>query len=192
MRKTRSWRPPVALLAVALSATLSLTLTACGDDVTFEEPELLELEEVQGVYGIQTVTFDPQGAAEAADILAALPDEGIADPSLNIGRTGAFQLSYREPASGNTVQLDGTVEPREDGIDLVFETQVDADRFLFPLRLPLDWDEETRTLSFSGEVAVDRERLQNLFPEKYGAEPWTSDTIPGILTVRFQQPTDED
>jgi hypothetical protein len=167
------------------AAALVVMLAACGDDGP-SAPQVLDLQEVQGLYEVASVTFDPQGAAPAADVLAALEEGGVS-PTLNIGQTGNFQLFYRDPVEGDIRTLSGTVTARADGVDLVFASQAEADQFLFPARLVLDHDAEAEMLSFSGSASVNRVRLQQLFPELYGEEPWTSQTIPGILTVVFQR-----
>lgn len=173
---------------VALAGLLLVAIGAgaCGDDEDLTEPTTLDLEVVEGLYEVQTITFDPQGSAPAADVLLALQEGGIS-PELNVGRTGSFQLVYRDPISGDIIPVNGTVEATENGIDLVFASQSDADQFLFPQRLPLTYDEVEETLSSSGSADVSRVRLQELFPELYGDEPWTSQTIPGFLTAGFKK-----
>ena len=61
-----------------------------------------------------------------------------------------------------------------------------ADQLVLPERLRLDWDAEAGTLTFSGLSDVNRPRLQQLFPDLYGEEPWTTATIPGTLTIAFE------
>lgn len=185
MRAVRRGPRPGTISKTLGAAALVVMLAACGDDGP-TAPPVIDLQEVQGLYEVLTITFDPQGSAPAADVLAALEEGGVS-PTLNIGRTGNFQLFYRDPVEGDIRTLAGTVSPRSDGLDLVFETQAEADQFLFPSRLVLDYDAESETLSFSGSTDVNRVRLQELFPELYGEEPWTSATIPGILTVGFQR-----
>lgn len=189
----RSKRGPRGSEVVYRSVLVGLTLAlagataACDDDSGLTEP-VTNMDLVQGTYEVQTITFDPQGAAEAADILSILTDGAAEEPRLNIGRTGNFQFTYRDPVTADEIQVAGTVVPTVSGVELVFNTAEEADRFLFPARLPMDFDEEAGTLFFSGATEVDRVRLQELFPEKYGDEPWTGATIPGTLTVGFQQP----
>lgn len=172
------------LVAGTLALVLAASVGACGDNDDPTGPDPLDIELVEGLYEVLTITFDPQGSAPAADVLSALEDAGTS-PTLNIGLTGNFQLFYRDPVSGNIATESGNVEAREDGVDLVFGTQSSADQFLYPRRLSLDYDAQNETLSFSGSSNVNRVRLQNLFPELYGEEPWTSETIPGILTTAF-------
>jgi len=178
--RTSARRLVVGTLALVLAASVG----ACGDNDDPTGPDPLDLELVEGLYEVLTITFDPQGSAPAADVLSAIEDAGTS-PTLNIGLTGNFQLFYRDPVSGNITTLQGVVDAREDGVDLVFGSQSSADQFLYPRRLSLDYDAEYETLSFSGSANVNRVRLQELFPEVYGEEPWTSDTIPGILTTAF-------
>lgn len=165
-----------------LPGLAALALAACGDGSDFTAP-VLELEVVQGLYDVATITFDPQGSAPAADVLAALEEAGTS-PTLNIGLTGSFQLFFRDPASGNVQTLNGTVEPTTTGVDLVFASQASADLFLFPRVLPLEFDEAAETLSFSGATEVSRTRLQQLYPELY-AEEQLFDPTPGFLSVVF-------
>lgn len=175
-----------AALGVAL--VLSAGVAGCDDGDPIE-PDVLDLEVVEGLYEVLTITFDPSGAAPAADVLVALESGGIS-PTLNIGRTGSFQLFYRDQADGNVKPILGEVEPTSEGVDLVFPSQSSADHFVFPLRVPLGYDADSEILSFSGAADVSRVRLQQLFPELYGEEPWTSQTIPGILTMAFQKSDD--
>lgn len=172
------------VMGLAMMLLLAGGVAACGDDDDITDVVLTDLELVEGIYEVQTITFDPSGSAPAADVLLALEEGGIA-PELNVGKTGSFQLVYRDPATGNFITVSGTVEPTEDGVELVFGSQGAADQFVFPRIVPLQFDEEEETLSFSGEADVNRERLQELFPELYGEEPWTSETIPGFLTMSF-------
>lgn len=174
--------------ALALVLLGSAGALGCDDGGT-TEPVVFDLEVVEGLYEILTITFDPSGAAPAADVLAALESGGIS-PTLNIGRTGSFQLFFRDPVDGNIKTVPGEVEPTAEGVDLVFPSQSSADQFVFPLRVPLEYDEDNLVLSFSGSADVNRVRLQQLFPELYGEEPWTSQTIPGILTMAFQKGDD--
>ena len=172
--------------AIALAAMVSLT--ACGDDDGPTEPDL-NLDVVAGLYEAVEIRFDPQGSAPPADVLAAL-DSADATPTLNIGRTGSFQIFYRDPVSGDVDPINGRVEPRgETGIELVFPSQQAADQFLFPRTLPLEFDDLEGTLSFSGSTAVSRTRLQQLFPELYANEQ-LFDPTPGTLTVRFSATDD--
>lgn len=176
-------------VVVGLALAVAGATAACdGDSPT--EP-LTDMELVRGEYEVETITFDPQGAAAPADVLAVLTENTVEDPRLNIGRTGNFQFSYRDPVTADNIQVSGTVVPTVNGVDLRFNTAAEADQFLFPDILPMDFDEETRTLSFSGTAQVDPVRLQELFPEQYGDEPWENLTaVPGTLTVIFQQPDD--
>ncbi len=167
------------------AAALVVMLTACGDDGP-TGPPLLELQDIQGLYETLTITFDPQGSAPAADVLAALEASGVS-PELNIGSTGNFQIFFRDPVTGDVDQANGTVTTRTDGVDLIFESQAQADLFVFPIQLPLDYDADSETMSFSGSTNANTERLLELFPELYADEPWTSATIPGTLTVGFQR-----
>lgn len=172
------------LTALALTLLLAGASAACDDDV-ITGPDVIDLELVEGLYDVLTLTFDPQGSAPAADVLSALAEAGTL-PTLNIGKTGNFQLFFRDPSTGDITTLSGDVEATEDGIDLVFVSQAAADKFVFPRRLPLEYTESTETLSFSGLVEVSRTRLQQLFPELY-AEEQLFDPTPGILTVGFQK-----
>lgn len=161
----------------------AVALAACDDDGSFTAP-VIDLEVVAGLYDVGTITFDPQGSAPAADVLAALEAAGTS-PTLNIGLTGAFQLFFRDPVSGNIQTLSGTVEPTQEGVRLVFQSQAAADLFLFPRTLPLELDETTGALSFAGSAEVSRTRLQQLYPELY-AEEQLFDPTPGFLSVVFQ------
>lgn len=180
----RRWARVRGQVTLAL-ALLVMGGTAACDDADPIGPEVVDLELVEGLYGVLTITFDPQGSAPAADVLAALSEAGRL-PTLNIGKTGNFQLFFRDPATGDITTLSGDVEATEEGIDLVFPSQADADAFVFPRRLPLEFTETTQTLSFSGAVEVSRTRLQQLFPELY-ADEQLFDPTPGILTVGFQK-----
>lgn len=175
------------LAALALLAPLGMAAAACDDEGSPTDPTI-NLELVEGLYEVVTITFDPQGSAPAADVLSALEAGGIS-PTLNIGRTGAFQLFFRDPVSGNIQTLSGSVEAAEDGIRLVFQTQAAADNFLFPRTLPLGFDETEETLSFGGSADVSRTRLQQLFPELY-AEEQLFDPTPGFLSVVFSRTDD--
>lgn len=170
--------------ALALLAPLLLGVGGCDDDGGPTDPTI-DLELVEGLYEVVTITFDPQGSAPAADVLSALEAGGIS-PTLNIGRTGAFQLFFRDPVSGNIQTLNGSVEATEDGVRLVFPSQAAADNFLFPRTLPLAFDEVEATLSFGGSADVSRTRLQQLFPELY-AEEQLFDPTPGFLSVVFSR-----
>ena len=182
MKRDRSRGWDRARMAMALIA--ALLGGACGDDGGTTEPPL-DLDAVQGLYSIATLTFDPQGSAPAADVLSALEAAGTS-PTLNIGLTGEFQLFFRDPVTGNVRTLEGAVEGVGDTAELVFATRTDADLFLFPLRLPLTFDGVEETLSFSGQAEVSRSRLQSLFPDLY-AEEQLFDPTPGILTVVFER-----
>ena len=175
-------------MAAAAVLLVAGGLAACDDDGP-AGPRVVDLTEVQGLYATVSVTFDPQGSAPAADVLAALEAAGTS-PTLNVGRTGSFQLFFRDPATGNITTLGGSVEPTADGIELVFSTQAQADQFLFPRTLALAWDADARTLSSSGSAEVSRARLLQLFPELY-AEEQLFDPTPGTLTVVFQVAEEE-
>ena len=168
-------------------AVVLLSLTACGDDDGPTEPEL-NLDDVAGLYAVVEMQFDPQGSAPPADVLAVL-DSADVTPTLNIDRTGSFQILYRDPVTGRVDPVNGQVEARGEGIELVFPSQQAADQFLFPRTLPLMFDEAEGTLSFSGATAVSRTRLRNLFPELYRDEQLFNPT-PGTLTVRFRETDD--
>jgi hypothetical protein len=186
MTMDRRKRTTGTLMALAL--VTAMIGGACGDDNGTTEPPL-DFEQLQGLYGVLTLTFDPQGSAPAADVLAVLEAAGQS-PSLNIGRTGGFQLFFRDPVSGNIRTLEGQVEGAGDQVDLVFATQADADLFLFPRRLSLTHDAEAGTLAFSGQAAVSRMRLLQLFPDLY-AEEQLFDPTPGTLTVGFGKTGEE-
>ena len=171
-------------LAAALLVGVGGRVAAgCGDDDP-AGPAVVDLSDVADLYATVTLTFDPQGSAPAADVLAVLESAGTS-PTLNVGRTGSFQLFFRDPASGNITTVGGSVEPTADGIRLAFSTQAQADQFLLPRTLSLTWDPETRTLSSSATAEVSRARLLQLFPELY-AEEQLFDPTPGTLTVVFR------
>jgi hypothetical protein len=176
----------VRLLAAA-GLGLLLFAIACGDGDGITAPAIT-LDEVEGLYSPVTMTFDPQGAAPAGDVLAALAASGL-DPFLNIARNGTFQVPYRDPVTGEFRTLDGTVVVVGRSLRLTFSTAAAANQLLMPRILTLAWDDEEESLHFSGSTSVDRIRLQQLFPELYGQEPWTGETIPGVLTVGFVRST---
>lgn len=178
----RRGRPTGRLTVLAL--VVVLFAGACGDGDGPTGPPL-DFEELQGLYAVLTLTFDPQGSAPAADVLAALEAAGQS-PLLNIGRTGDFQLFFRDPVSGNVRNVGGEVEGAGDQVELVFTTQADADLFLFPRRLTLTHDDQAETLTFSGQANVSRMRLLQLFPELY-AEEQLFDPTPGTLTAGFEK-----
>jgi hypothetical protein len=173
-----------AALVVAVIAWAGL---AC-DSAEFGTGPRPSLESVQGLYDPATLTFDPQGAAPAGDILAALAASGF-EPQLNIARTSTFQVPYRDPVTGEFRTLNGTVQTERGGITLTFSSVADANQLLLPRSITLAWDEEEESLHFSGSASVNRIRLQQLFPDLYGEEPWAGESIPGVLTVRFVRTT---
>lgn len=172
-------------LAALLVVPLVLGSAAC-DSGGSTGPARVDLDVVSGSYEPATFTFDPQGAAPAGDVLAALEATGF-DLELNISRVGTFQILYRDPATGEARLIEGTVEARTEAIRLVFPSQGVADQLVLPRLLTLAWDAEAQSLSFSGSAEVNRARLQQLFPELYGDEPWTTTTIPGTLTIIFKR-----
>jgi hypothetical protein len=176
----------VRLLAAA-GLGLLLSVSACGDGDGITAPAIT-LDEVEGLYNPVTMTFDPQGAAPAGDVLAALAASGL-EPLLNIARNGTFQVPYRDPVTGEFRTLDGTVVVVGRSLRLTFSTAAAANQLLVPRILTLAWDDEEESLHFSGSADVNRIRLQQLFPELYGQEPWAGDTIPGVLTVGFVRST---
>ncbi|NIP78082.1 MAG: hypothetical protein GWM90_02300 [Gemmatimonadetes bacterium] len=167
-----------------LASGLLALSAGCGDGDGVAGPTV-DLDLVAGLYEIQTLTFDPQGSAPAADVLSALEAAGTS-PTLNIGRTGNFQLFFRDPVSGDIRTVDGDVEGTAEGVELAFATRADAALFLFPQRLPLAFDGEAGTLFYSGPAEVNRARLQLLFPELY-ADEQLFDPTPGVLTAGFQR-----
>jgi hypothetical protein len=171
----------VRVAAVGLG--LLLLVAACGDSDGITSPAI-SLDEVEGLYNPVTMTFDPQGAAPAGDVLAALAASGL-EPLLNIARNGTFQVPYRDPVTGEFRTLDGTVVVVGRSLRLTFSTAAAANQLLMPRILTLAWDDEEESLHFSGSADVNRIRLQQLFPELYGQEPWAGETIPGVLTVGF-------
>jgi hypothetical protein len=171
-------------LAVALLAAGALS---CGDGSIVIGPGF-GLDDVQGLYQPETLTFDPQGAAPAGDVLDALAQSGF-EPQLNIARNGTFQVPYRDPVTGEFRTLNGSARVVRQGLRLTFQTQADANQLVLPRDITLDWDPEEETLHFSGATNVSRIRLQQLFPELYGQEPWAGETIPGVLTARFRRTT---
>jgi hypothetical protein len=175
----------VRLLAAA-GLGLLLFVSACGGDgIT---APAITLDEVEGLYNPVTMTFDPQGAAPAGDVLAALAASGL-EPLLNIARNGTFQVPYRDPVTGEFRTLDGAVVVVGRSLRLTFSTAAAANQLLVPRILTLAWDDEEESLHFSGSASVNRIRLQQLFPELYGQEPWAGETIPGVLTVGFVRST---
>lgn len=179
------WWNRSTMATLALAGLLSLV--ACGDDDGPTEPDL-DLDEVVGLYEAVELRFDPQGSAPPANILAVLDSADVA-PTLNIYRDGGFQLLYRDPVSGRVDPVNGDVEARGEGIELVFPSQSAANQFLFPRTLPLEFDAAAGTLEFTGSTAVSRARLQQLFPELYQNEQ-LFDPTPGTLTVRFRATDD--
>jgi hypothetical protein len=176
----------VRLLA-ATGLVLLVLVAACGDGDGITAPAIT-LDEVEGLYNPVTMTFDPQGAAPAGDVLAALAASGL-EPLLNIALNGTFQVPYRDPVTGEFRTLDGTVVVVGRSLRLTFSTAAAANQLLMPRILTLAWDDEEETLHFSGSADVNRIRLQQLFPELYGQEPWAGETIPGVLTVGFVRST---
>jgi len=183
-------RPFVARLpALMLAASLAWAAGACGDNGGISEPAI-NITDVDGLYQPVTMTFDPQGAAPTGDVLLALEASGI-QPMLNIARTGTFQVPYRDPVSGEFRTLAGTVQVLGRSLSLTFATAAGANQLVMPRSIVLAWDEDTQSLHFSGPTEVNRLRLQQLFPDLYGQEPWAGETIPGVLTVRFERATSE-
>lgn len=171
----------------ALVAGVVVLGVACGDGEGLTEPPI-DLDEVQGLYEPVTLTFDPQGSAPAGDILAALAESGL-EPSLNISRTGTFQVPYRDPVTGEFRTLEGTVQPVGQTLTMTFNTAAAANQLLLPRTFSLGWDADDETLSLHTTASVSRVRLQELFPDLYGQEPWAGETIPGFLSVEFVRGT---
>lgn len=166
--------------ALALAVPLMLGLTACDED----DPSgpALTLEAVAGLYDPTELTFDPQGAAPAGNVLGQIQ---ATQPQLVISTTGGFQIAFLDPVTGFIRTPGGVAEPTQEGVRLVFTNQSDADLLLLPRTLLLTHDEAAGTLTFSGAVTVPRSRLLALFPELYGGEAF-QDPTPGTLIATFQ------
>ena len=180
-RASFAWRAAAALPLMAAA----MVVAGCGgDDGT---GPAFTLDQVAGVYDPVKLTFDPQGSVPPADILAALVSSGI-EPELNIARTGAFDIFFRDPDTGEVTLLEGHAEATSDGARLTFDSQADANKVLLPRFLTLAFDEAEGTLSFSGNAQLSRARLLQLFPDLYGDEQLL-DPTPGTLTVEFDRTT---
>lgn len=177
-------RLPTTLL---VAFTLAWAAVACDDNGGISEPAI-DLSEVDGLYIPVTMSFKPQGAAPVGDILAALAVSGI-EPTLNVALNGTFQVPYRDPVTGEFRTLAGTVQVLGRSLSLTFATAGGANQVLMPRSIVLAWDEETEALHFTGSTDLSRVRLQQLFPDLYGQEPWAGETIPGVLTLRFERVT---
>lgn len=172
------------LLAMMLVGFVS---AGCDDDGP-TEPRLT-LAELSAEYQMTELTFDPQGSAPAADVLGARQAD-ISTPMLNIDLVGSFTVQFREFDTGSNRTLGGDTRTTVDGIQLTFATQTMADEFLLPRTLPLTWDEQAGTLSFSGSATVNRARLLELFPDLYADEQFL-DPTPGTLTIEFTRDGEE-
>lgn len=164
---------------LALLAPLALALGACDDDGP--TGPRFTLEAVAGLYDPVELTFDPQGSAEAGNVLAQIQ---ATQPQLVISATGGFQIAFLDPVTGFIRTPGGVAEPTSDGVRLVFANQSDADLLLLPRTLVLTHDEAAGILSFSGAVTVPRSRLLALFPEQYADEAF-QDPTPGTLIATF-------
>ncbi len=185
--RTASTRRNTSVLLLGL--VLAWAVGACDNGVGIGDPAI-DLDDVEGLYMPVTMTFDPQGAAPVGDVLLALAASGI-EPMLNIARNGTFQVPYRDPVSGEFRTLVGTAHTVGRSLSLTFATAAGANQLVMPRTIVLAWEEETESLHFSGSAEVNRLRLQQLFPDLYAQEPWSGETIPGVLTVRFERGTPE-
>ncbi len=156
-------------------------VAACGDDGP-TGPQAITLDEVQGLYELERLSFDPQGAVDSVNVLAAMEAEGTT-PTLNIDRQGGFQIFFRDPATGSTVQLAGTVTTTAEVVVLEFPTAQQASQFVLPQILELTWMSGEERLTFTGNAQISRVRLIELFPAL--GDEQLFDPTPGELRVTF-------
>lgn len=180
MRAIRSGFRRAAGVAVAV---LAVGIGACDEESPLEP--VLDLELMAGIYDPTTLTFDPQGSAPLADVLPVI--QTTLDPQLNVSAvTETFQIFYYDPTTQRVETLEGGVEATATGLRMTFTSQQDANQLLLPTTLELEFDEQRGVLSFQGNASVSRQRLLQLFPERY-ADEQLFDPTPGTLTVQFNE-----
>ena len=174
MRRTNSRTRPAFLLLPLL------LLAGCGED-EITEPPRLDVSVVAGLYSLTQLSFDPQGSLPAADLLPALNTV----PTLNLTTSLQAQILVQDPVTSLVFTINGTFQTTEDGIRLQFPEGSGNATLLLPSPLNLTFDEQAKTLTFSGAVqgGIPRDRLIELVPAL--AEEQLLDPVPGTLVVQF-------
>jgi hypothetical protein len=175
----------VPLLAAALAA-------ACGGDGG-TNPSRLTPQEVQGVYNVCSLRFQPaNGALPAADLLATVinpaPPAPKTAPSLTLsGQEASYQLLYTRRSDSFTQDLRGGVSF---GGSAVFATLPDEGasevrrELLLPSQLQLEFTESPRRLATAAGFAYSVRRSD--YAHAAGiSEEGLQDRISGSLSGTF-------
>lgn len=175
-----------------LIAGLIPLLAACDDDGT--GPERLTAEEVQGIYQVCELRFDPTaGFLEDVDIRAAafeLQNPDVSRPRVFLNATRTFELEYTPKGQFSDVEIPGTFDltPTEVRIRFPAGTSLTAaSALLLPERVTLEFQRSTRVFAASaqGPYTVTRDdyaRLAGLTPEERNQ---LTEQIEGRLSARL-------
>ncbi len=171
--------------ALSAAVLLSPVLAACGDSTG---PTVARAD-VEGVYTLSTLNFDPSGSLPQVDIRARMISQGVT-PGLNLASDNSAQLYFRDPSTGSFITVNGTYSTTADGARIVWNKDSSYTLFLVPRTLTLKYTPADssasgeKTLSFSGAVQeVSRDRLIQLVPEFQDEQLF--DPVPGTLTMTF-------
>ena len=171
------WRSlPLALLGAAVA------LGGCDDESPLDVG--LGPDDVAGVYDITEMSFDPDGSVPGVDILERI-DDGDITPRLTIYRgNDRFQIAYNTPEDPPGIGIiEGEYEVIADGVRLTFDSELDANKLILPVRLDLAYFGLDGVLSFDGSVNVNLDSLVELVPE-YEEEQFP-DPVRGRLVIKF-------
>jgi len=157
-----------------------LLLAGCGED-SVTEPPRLDVSVVSGMYSLTQLSFDPQGSLPAVDLLPALNQV----PTLNLTTTLQTQIVVQDPVTSLVFTINGTYQTTEDGVRIQFPEGAGNQNLLLPSPLNLTYDQQAKTLTFSGAVqgGISRERLIQLVPAL--ADEQLLDPVPGSLVIEF-------
>lgn len=126
-------------------------LAACGGDGgTRSDP--LTPQEVQGVYEMCTLRFQPSNTAlPAANLLASVidttPPANRPMPSIALATNGTYDLAYTDQQTQFLEQVRGSISYREDQISLSLPSTANAAALLFPRTLLLNYDAAGKRLT---------------------------------------------
>lgn len=174
--------------SAVLALVMGVGLAACGDDdgTGPRQPDLTRAE-VAGQYEMTALSFDPPGSLGPADILERLEQQDVPTRLVVSATKDSLQLIFEDPVDGLIRPVPGGYRLGDTGISATFSSAAEPAKLLLPRTLSLTYSEEPGTLSFTGSVTAQTERLFELVPE-WSEEPWTS-TVNGQLQVVFTRTT---
>ncbi|HEX8906830.1 MAG TPA: hypothetical protein VF771_18410 [Longimicrobiaceae bacterium] len=150
---------PQSVLARALPLCAAALLAACGDGGT--NASRLSPQQVQGVYNVCTLRFQPtQSALPAANLLATIvnttPPAPKQPPSLTLsGDAAQYQLLYTRKSDNFLQELRGSVSFGSTNVFANVPDESDSEvrrELLLPGQLILNFTDQPRRLAATGDI----------------------------------------